>query len=54
MIETCWKMEIKEDFSILLEWTYGEVMANITQPPITEAMCKDMALNMTYDNWETI
>jgi hypothetical protein len=55
-IETFWETEITGDVKVLPEWSYGEVMANITQPPTMVAMGMDMVLNMTmlttYDNWE--
>jgi hypothetical protein len=55
-IETFWETEITGDVKVLPEWSYGEVMANITQPPTMAAMGMDMVLNMTmlttYDNWE--
>jgi len=60
-IETFWETEITGDVKILPEWSYGEVMANITKPPTTVAvpmgMDMDMVLNetvlTTYDNWQT-
>jgi hypothetical protein len=53
-IETFWKTEITGDINILPEWSYGEVTANITQPPTMVAMGMGMVLNMTMtnDNWE--
>lgn len=57
-IETFWETELTGDVNVLPEWSYGEVIANITQPPtiVANATDKDMGLNMTmlttYDNWK--
>lgn len=53
-IESFWETEITGDVNILPEWSYGEIMVDITQPPTMLAMGKNMVLNMTmlttYDN----
>ncbi|KIX93597.1 uncharacterized protein Z520_10775 [Fonsecaea multimorphosa CBS 102226] len=55
-IEKFWETQITGDVHILPAWSYGEVMANITQPPAMVAMGKDMVLNMTmlttYNTWK--
>ncbi|KAF6834202.1 ferric-chelate reductase [Colletotrichum musicola] len=56
-IETFWETQITGDVKILPQWSYGEVMANITQPPTEVIMNMSMVLNKTmlttYDNWDT-
>ena len=57
-IERFWETEITGDVAVPPMWSYGEVVANTTQPPTRVALAteKDMVLNMTmlttYDNWE--
>lgn len=59
-IEHFWETQITGDVNILPQWSYGEVMANITEPPtmlpMEMDMTTDMTLNMTmlttYDNWQ--
>lgn len=54
-------MQITGDVNIVPEWSYGEVIANITEPPTMVAVATDvgmdMVLNMTMlttcDNWQT-
>ena len=47
--ETFWQTEITGDIKILPIWSYGEVMANITEPPTMVANTSDktLVLNMT-------
>lgn len=56
IIETFWETEITGDVNILPEWSYGEVMGNITESPTMVANDMDMVLNMTmvttYDSWK--
>ncbi|KAF6833311.1 ferric reductase transmembrane component 4 [Colletotrichum plurivorum] len=56
-IETFWETQITGDVKILPQWSYGEVMANITQPPTEVVMNMSMVLNKTmlttYDDWDT-
>ncbi|KAF2265213.1 ferric-chelate reductase [Lojkania enalia] len=59
-IENFWETGITGDVTILPKWSYGEMMANITQPPTMVAMTEEMrggkVLNMTmlttYNNWK--
>lgn len=56
-IETFWETEITGDVDILPVWSYGEVMANITQPPTIvaepqEGKLLNMTMLTTYDNWQ--
>ncbi|KAI0188322.1 ferric-chelate reductase [Xylaria flabelliformis] len=55
-IETFWETEITGDVNILPKWSYGEVMANITQPPTVVQVDTNAVLNMTiltsYENWK--
>ncbi|RFU76500.1 ferric-chelate reductase fre2 [Trichoderma arundinaceum] len=55
-IERFWETEITGDINIIPVWSYGETIANITQPPTKVAKGKDTVLNMTmittYDDWE--
>lgn len=59
-IEIFWETEITGEINVRPQWSYGEVMANITHPPTIVAtptgMDADMVLNMTmlttYENWE--
>jgi hypothetical protein len=47
-IEKFWETIITGDLSVLPEWSYGEVMANITQPPTMMAPAnRTTVLNMT-------
>lgn len=50
-IEHFWETMITVDASIVPKWSYGEVMANITEAPTMVAMAMymdmDMVLNMT-------
>ncbi|KAL1837984.1 hypothetical protein VTK73DRAFT_4491 [Phialemonium thermophilum] len=61
-IETFWETEITGDIQVLPQWSYGEVLANITEPPTEVAppmgmpgTDRDMVLNRTmlttYENW---
>ena len=55
-IEKFWETQITGDVNVLPQWSYGEVLANITEPPTMVTMDMDMTLNMTmlttFDNWE--
>jgi hypothetical protein len=55
-IEKFWEIQITGDVNIHPEWSYGEVMANITLPPTMVAMGEDMVLNITmlttYNTWK--
>lgn len=57
-IEKFWQTQITGDVNIFPEWTYGETLANITEPPsvVADVMAKDLILNMTMltteDNWK--
>lgn len=55
-IEKFWETEITGDSSVLPKWSYGEVLANITEPPTMMTMDMDMVLNMTmltsYNTWK--
>ncbi|KAH8898320.1 ferric-chelate reductase [Thozetella sp. PMI_491] len=51
-IEAFWETEITGDVSVVPKWSFGEVMANITEPPtmmpdMSGGMDMDMVLNMT-------
>lgn len=48
-IEEFWETEITGDVSVLPKWSYGEVLAKISQPPTMVANTSDttMVLNMT-------
>ncbi|KAK7042597.1 hypothetical protein R3P38DRAFT_3348551 [Favolaschia claudopus] len=56
-IETFWETEITGDAKVLPNWSFGEVMANITVPPTVVAMGQDLVLNSTMltteENWQT-
>jgi hypothetical protein len=47
LIEGFWETEITGEATILPKWSYGEVMANITQPPTMVAQAKMLILNET-------
>ncbi|KAI1740165.1 ferric-chelate reductase [Xylaria scruposa] len=55
-IEAFWETEITGDVHIPPKWSYGEVMANITQPPTVVQVDTNAVLNMTvltsYENWK--
>ncbi|KAI0465984.1 ferric-chelate reductase [Xylaria cf. heliscus] len=55
-IETFWETEITGDVNIPPIWSYGEVMANITEPPTITQVDTNVILNMTilttYENWK--
>jgi len=55
-IEKFWETEITGGVKVPPKCSYGEVMANITQPPTMVATDKDMVLNMpmltTYNTWK--
>ncbi|KAI1749487.1 ferric-chelate reductase [Xylaria castorea] len=55
-IEIFWETEITGDVHIPPKWSYGEVMANITQPPTIVQTDTNVVLNMTtlttYENWK--
>jgi hypothetical protein len=48
-IEHFWETQITGDVKVLPQWSYGEVLANITDPPTMLANASDMTmtLNMT-------
>lgn len=60
-IDTFWEMQIMSDVNIVPEWSYGEVITNITEPPTMVAVATDVDMDMvldmtmltTYDNWQT-
>lgn len=57
-IEKFWETQITGNVQIKPEWSYGEVIANITTPPTVVATPgEDLVLNMTmittYNYWET-
>lgn len=55
-IETFWESEITGDIQVLPEWSYGQVMANITTPPTMAIANSSMVLNTamltTHETWE--
>jgi hypothetical protein len=55
-IERFWETEITGDIKVIPEWSFGEVMANITDPPTMVAINQSMILNTTvlttYDTWQ--
>lgn len=54
-IEKFWETALTGDSSVVPKWSYGEVLANITEPPTMMTMDMDMVLNMTmltsYHTW---
>ncbi|PGH11880.1 hypothetical protein AJ80_06945 [Polytolypa hystricis UAMH7299] len=55
-IETFWETGITGDINILPVWSFGEVMANITEPPTmiakNQSMILDMTMLTTQETWE--
>ncbi|KAI1360843.1 ferric-chelate reductase [Xylaria arbuscula] len=49
-IEKFWETEITGDVDVLPKWSYGEVLASITNPP-TVVLLPTAALT-TYENWK--
>lgn len=60
-IEHFWETQITGDVNVLPHWSYGEVMANISEPPsmvmVADGMAMDMVLNMTalttFETWQS-
>ena len=46
-IEKFWQTQITGDAKVLPKWSFGEVMANITEPPTMVAANTSMMLDMT-------
>lgn len=55
-IEKFWETQITGDIKIIPDWSYREVLDNITEAPTMVIMDKDAVLNMTmlttFDTWE--
>ena len=55
-IERFWETQITGDASVLPKWSYGETLANVTEPPTMVAMGDDLVLNTTmlttYHTWK--